>query len=65
MWTPQQGCTRKRAYLTKREAKQANATLCSKERTHGRQPTHIYLCPKAWGGCGAWHLGHAGETWRW
>ena len=56
-WDAQHGCTRKRPYLTKHEAKVANESLRSKEERHGRPPTHIYRCPS----CRHYHLGH--ESW--
>ncbi len=59
-WDVQHGCTRKQAYLTKREAKRANESLRTKERRHGRQETHVYHCPPEWGGCGHYHIGHPG-----
>lgn len=61
-WDAQRGCLGKRTYLSKHEAKVANESLRTKERQHGRQATHIYRCPKAWGGCGHFHLGHPGDN---
>jgi len=60
VWS-ERGCATKRTFLSKQDAKRSNESLRSKERKYGRQQTHVYLCPKAWGGCGYYHLGHPGD----
>ncbi len=54
MWSPEHGCSDKRTYFDKTEAKQFCRSLNANLRRRGEPETHVYHCP----GCGHYHIGH-------